>query len=192
MNGKKIGHIGSFPYEPEGYISKWPAVREYHLSVNDKTIKWDADNIIAVRVYDGGGSGGIFMGQPYLDALEKINGVKIDYKIQYISPAKADVAINIENHFNTTVEGILNFKILNAEKNQLIESKQSVLVLKPFGDSKLKVSLPDKQGIIFKISFKEKSSGYENNISETLPYILTPPVSLSPRINGADVLGAQV
>ncbi|MBS1633782.1 MAG: hypothetical protein JST10_14550, partial [Bacteroidetes bacterium] len=60
LNGKRIGKDGSFPDDPSGYISKWDEPRVYHLSTNDPVINWDAENIITIKVYDGGGLGGMF------------------------------------------------------------------------------------------------------------------------------------
>ena len=61
LNGVKIGKTGTFPTDDGGYTSKWPAVRTYHVAASDPAIKWDAENVFAIRVYDGGGTGGIFM-----------------------------------------------------------------------------------------------------------------------------------
>jgi len=77
LNGVRIGKTGSFPEEKGGYVSRWPAIREYHVAAGGAAIRWDADNVIAIRVYDGGGTGGIFMGSPYVDMLEHTDGVSI-------------------------------------------------------------------------------------------------------------------
>src|SRR5439155_8965228 len=78
LNGVRVAQTGAFPEDPGGYISKWPATREYHLAAANAGITWDAENIIAIKVYDGGGTGGIFMGAPYLDMLERTDGLAID------------------------------------------------------------------------------------------------------------------
>ncbi len=58
FNGEMIGHHGEMPPH---YLSDFNALREYPVPV-DK-ILWDKPNTIAVRVYDGGGDGGI-KGEP--------------------------------------------------------------------------------------------------------------------------------
>ncbi len=40
--------------------SYWNVPRRYALSVDDPRIRWDAENVIAVRVYNWGGPGGMF------------------------------------------------------------------------------------------------------------------------------------
>jgi alpha-galactosidase len=75
LNGTLIGKTGSFPNDQGGYLSKWPATRNYCVAAGNPAIKWDEENIIAVKVFDGGGSGGIFMGSPFIDMLEKFDGI---------------------------------------------------------------------------------------------------------------------
>ncbi len=192
LNGKRIGHIGSFPGEAGGYVSKWPAVREYHLPMTDDAIKWDKENVIAIRVYDGGGTGGIFMGTPYIDALEKINGIQIDNsEIDYISSNKATLNLHLTNTYNTTTPGILQYTVFDAESNKNIQTKKIALTLKPFEEKQFKISLPQKEGVEVRTFFKENKSGYAVSESKTLPYILTPAPSLLPKINGATIIGMQ-
>ncbi len=54
FNGIKIGGLGSFP---PNYNPAWNVPRYYE--VPDNFIKFGKENILAVRVYDGNGSGGI-------------------------------------------------------------------------------------------------------------------------------------
>lgn len=194
LNGIKIGHIGSFPDEPAGYVSKWPAEREYHLSINDPAIKWNQDNLIAIRVYDGGGSGGIFMGSPYLDVLERINGLKMEMnnnQIQYLSSKKAQTTLLLENRYNTTIKGNLNYSVYDEEQQKNISWRSIVLQLGPFMKKGIAIEMPQRPGIIVKTEFTETGSGFHINESKYFPYILTPPVSNKPRINGAVIFGVR-
>jgi hypothetical protein len=55
LNGRLIGETGALP---PNYGSEWTAFREYIIS--DSVVTWDGENTLAVRVYDGGGPGGIY------------------------------------------------------------------------------------------------------------------------------------
>ena len=57
LNGKLIGAMGSFPPKPETAYGK-PRV----YGIPDKLFKPDTDNVIAVRIHDSGGNGGIYRG----------------------------------------------------------------------------------------------------------------------------------
>ncbi|MEM8680522.1 MAG: beta galactosidase jelly roll domain-containing protein, partial [Planctomycetota bacterium] len=59
FNGEQIGATGSFPPD---YGSSWSAARNY--LVPERLVRPGEDNVIAVRVYDGDGRGGMVDG-PY-------------------------------------------------------------------------------------------------------------------------------
>ncbi len=80
FNGVLIGKDGSFPNEPGGYVTKWNEPREFHLGTNDSLIHWDAENIIAIKVYDGGGLGGIYSGTPFINMMDLIDGIKLSFR----------------------------------------------------------------------------------------------------------------
>ncbi len=48
------------PCDPEGYEGKYNFPRRYLVSTS--LVRWDRENVIAVRVYNGGDPGGIFGG----------------------------------------------------------------------------------------------------------------------------------
>jgi len=65
LNGVKIGSTGRFPYTPggvEGYVSAWRSPRVYPLPQN--LIRFNADNLIEVKVYDFSGRGGLAGNSP--------------------------------------------------------------------------------------------------------------------------------
>ncbi|SFD61656.1 He_PIG associated, NEW1 domain of glycohydrolase [Chitinophaga sp. CF118] len=192
LNGVKIGQTGNFPDDKEGYVSKWPAVREYHVAVNSPAIHWDEENVIAIRDYDGGGSGGIFMGEPYIDMLEKTDGLTISMpadEIKYLSNGKATQPLMVSNGFNTSITGTLAYTVTD-NHNDLIHRKIE-LQLAPYGRQSFILDLPNREGITCKYSFTEKSSGLQLQQQQTFPYILTPRVSDHPRINTAKVYGVK-
>lgn len=57
FNGNRIGSMGHFP---PNYENAWDKVRRY--LVHPVLIKYGRENVIAIRVYDGGGSGGLYAG----------------------------------------------------------------------------------------------------------------------------------
>ena len=55
LNGVKIGATGTLPPE---YAGAWEAWRRYAVPAD--LVRWGAENVVAVRVYDGGGPGGMW------------------------------------------------------------------------------------------------------------------------------------
>jgi alpha-galactosidase len=194
LNGVKIGKIGSFPDDPAGYISKWPAVREYHIAANSPAIKWDEDNVIAVRDYDGGGTGGIFMGHPYLDMLEKTDGIILNSsaeKIKYLPDQKTETSITLSNAFNTVVKGMLTWKVYDAAAGKVLSQETLPVQLKPFDERNFMITLPSRAGIEYSCAFTEEGTGLSLAGRQIVPYLLTPAPAASPRINSAKVFGVR-
>jgi hypothetical protein len=194
LNGVEIGKIGMFPADPGGYVSKWPAVREYHVASGNPAIKWDAENVIAVRVYDGGGSGGIFMGSPYIDMLEKIDGLSFDASgesIRYLPGNRAEKSLHISNHFNSPVEGVFSYTVYDAAAGKVLEDKSLPVKLSPFAGQDFTVRMPQRMGIEVSTVFTEKTSGEKKMFRQVLPYLLTPKNSDKPQVNGPKVFGVR-
>ncbi len=55
LNGRLVGATGAFPPR---YASAWQAYRRY--PVPREAVRWGRENVVAVRVYDGGGPGGLY------------------------------------------------------------------------------------------------------------------------------------
>jgi len=192
LNGVRIGKIGSFPEDAAGYSSKWPAIRDYHIALNDPAIKWDEDNVIAVKDYDGGGTGGIFMGHPYLDMLEKTDGLTLNTATEnnkYLPDGKTEIPIVLSNAFNTVVKGILTYKVYDAAAGKELSRQQIPVVLQSFQEKTWMITVPSRQGIQYSYAFTEEGTGLSITGRQIVPYLLTPAPADRPRINGAKVFG---
>jgi alpha-galactosidase len=88
LNGRLIGINGqtvspttpvdtSFLKADQGL---WNADRRYVLSFDDPRIRWDNDNVIAVRVFDAGGQGGMWSGGQVVSMTQLQDYVNIDYR----------------------------------------------------------------------------------------------------------------
>jgi hypothetical protein len=55
VNGRRIGQTGT---PPPHYRSAWDTYRRY--AVPAETLNWGGENVLAIRVYDGGGDGGFW------------------------------------------------------------------------------------------------------------------------------------
>jgi alpha-galactosidase len=192
FNGKLIGKTGAFPEDKGGYISKWPAVRNYCVAANDPTIKWDGENIIAIKVYDGGGSGGIFMGNPYIDMLEKFDGIVFTQKdISFLPNAQSVRKLTIGNSFKTNISGKFHYRIIDEVTGKTIAEKTIAANLPSLGKETYTLTFPHREGIKLFYEFTETASGKTKTFAEIAPYLLTPKASLKPMINGAAVLGVH-
>ncbi|MBN1350708.1 glycoside hydrolase [candidate division KSB1 bacterium] len=62
FNGVRIGSTGNFPGEQAGYSNVNYHLRERYYYIPRHLIKWNTENLIAIRVYDMGRVGGIYEG----------------------------------------------------------------------------------------------------------------------------------
>ncbi|MHB1921440.1 MAG: putative Ig domain-containing protein [Chitinophagaceae bacterium] len=195
LNGKLIGQNGGVnaPIEEGSYNQN----RVYVLPITDPAIHWDQENLIAVRVFDHGGNGGMYEG-PYSMHVMGINDF-VDLDIQdhgFHFPSNNWVQKKIllkstSNRLNML--GTLQLTIIDpATKKSIWEKSLSVSFSKshPFVYH-LSARLPLQQPYQAQYSFKEIHASQAIRKSEDIPYILTPQPSDRPRINGARVVGVR-
>lgn len=192
FNGTKIGKSGSFPSDTAGYISTWNKKQEYHIAANSPFINWGAENVIAVKVYDGGGAGGMFSGIPYINMVDLIDAININNKssVRFTRPGKAIKNISIENNATEKITGILTYDIIDVDNDKSTSHSIPVSILpKKKLDFTIPITLAERNNIHYK--FEENKSHKIIELTEIIPYILTPPVSASPKINGAKIFGVR-
>lgn len=80
LNGKLISKTGRFPDDPGGYNTQWDRWRDLRIATNDPVLLWDKENVLAIRVYDGGGIGGMFGGIPGISMLQLKDMASLEYK----------------------------------------------------------------------------------------------------------------
>jgi alpha-galactosidase len=193
LNGVRIGKTGAYPDDPGGYISQWPAIREYHVTATNKAIRWDAENVIAIKVYDDGGTGGIFMGSPYIDMLEKTDGLVIAPDADSIryTDAEASVPLTLTNTFNTSFTGTLKIRFRDAIAKRDVLERTMTVGMMPFATKTVRLPAPNRSGIELSYTFSQFGTVPEIVNRQTIPYLLTPQPSLQPRINSPAVTGTH-
>ncbi len=203
LNGKMFGINGSnalpemasdtdFIHAP---ISYWDKKRPYTLAANDPWILWDQENVIAVRVFDQGGQGGLYTGDQYIEMTRLTDYLAIDNNISpfLFSGSSIDKTIVIRN-FSTAYR--LTGKFSMVARNKLSGKdtyrKEEKLSLSP-GERKeyiLNLAREDQSQLVT-YRFELAESPDVAQLSDETPYITTPPVSPSPRINSPSISSAR-
>ena len=107
LNGELLGRTGKMP---PGYETGYSQMRSYAIPV--EKIKWGEENTIAVRVYDGGGGGGIVAGPMALsviglDELVKIRALMDREDHLVLEKGLVKVTLVVENGLKETLKGEL-------------------------------------------------------------------------------------
>ena len=175
LNGVLVGKTGTNPGDPEGYASKWNTPRRY--LVDARKVRWDKENVIAVRVYNAGNPGGFFeraarIGKPCLSDFVSLSlkGGKDDCRIVLDSGLKTSGSLEVTVNEEPAPE---------VRKIRLSPKKETAISWPLEPESRMTVTYRDDR-------FDEALTA-----SYTAPYILTPPAPVTPRYNGPLVFGVR-
>jgi DUF1680 family protein len=150
LNGKKIG-------ETDG----WDIDRSYYVPFN--LIHWDKENVIAVRVHDRGGNGGMY-GKPHSVGgarLSDILELKTDDKPVAFTSENSKFAKKLIFHFKTPVEKLkvhLNINVYDPKSKRTVFQKDEHIVIGKNADttftSEISINEPDTYKIDYVLTSK--------------------------------------
>ena len=180
LNGRLVGKTGSNPEDPDGFSSQWSTPRRY--VVDPKLVRWDRENVIAVRVYNGGEPGGFFerpvrVGKPALSDLVALSLRGEDGACRMV--LKADVKTSGTVEMRCTDQSTGEVTATQVRQVRLLPGKETALSWPAQGQCRIQVTYTDNR-------FGETLSA-----SYSAPYILTPPAPATPRYNGPLVFGVR-
>lgn len=195
LNGKLIGQNG----EAGGTIREgnYNLERTYELPADDPAIHWDEENLLAIRVFDRSGGGGLYQGPYSVSMTGLADAVHIDDsrdEFHFSGSAHVKKTIYLE-----TSMGQQDFKgTVSVKVTDPLTGKQVYTTSTPAGFSQGKpfsfafdFTLPHRQSYQATYLFHESRSDKDVSLSEGVPYILTPVPAAKPRINGARVTGVR-
>ncbi|MBN8688305.1 MAG: putative Ig domain-containing protein [Chitinophagales bacterium] len=182
LNGTKISKTGRFPDDPGGYSTQWDRQREIRLAMNDPLLQWDKDNLLAVRVYDGGGLGGIFGALPGISALQFKDLARLGYQ---------DKQLRLTHQLPGTIQGKLTVKITDPVTKDVLQHSTQSISIEPKSSYSLPLTINSQSRVEISASFTESRSEQSVYLQVVPPYILTPAPGASPRINNATVFGIR-
>jgi alpha-galactosidase len=183
--GGKGGDIKSSKYGP----------RSYAIAANNPAILWDKDNVLAIRIFDTGGDGGIYGENHNIQMSGLMDNVTIDDGADFIfaDDNSLSKSVKLTANSNYLYKGKLALKVTNPETNSVVYEKTNdadFTAGKPF-TAAFAIDKLAKRSYLVTYTFTEEKSHDSIGKSEGTPYILTPYASAKPRINGPDVFGAR-
>ena len=128
FNGQILGATGGLPPE---YLSAYGELRAYTVPVD--RIDWDAQNTIAVRVFDGGGEGGItgdpvsltIRGMEQLVDLVPMMG-REDHL--FLEEGPVSFQLMMENRMNETVKGTMRITATSDFGDVVLEQTDDIRI----------------------------------------------------------------
>ena len=190
LNGKLIGKTGTFPSDEGGFLSRWEIPRHYIVDAGDPAVRWNEENILAIRVYDGDGQGGIYGGVPTLQMFDLIDGLDIDYTA-YSDYVESNYQITLQNTLPETQQGRLQIVVEDTDEGKIINTLSENIRIAPSNDLTKNISFPGNKRMKIYMTYTDEKTNKFKQKEIISKYILTPPASGFPRINGPKVYGAR-
>ena len=157
--------------------SIWYLPRTYKLAVNDPRLLWGKQNIIAIRVYDSGGPGGMYGGGIRIKMLDIDDYVKGEYGPEkYILKQKQIVKpFTLKN--NSTkydIQGRCDVRVSKQLSGDVILVKEWPVKLKPGEEKEFQITLPMLQEpATVECFYLHDNSSLKVAFRDEVPYILT-------------------
>jgi cephalosporin-C deacetylase len=135
FNGKLIGSTGKFP---DSYQPAYLTTRAYRIPAT--LIRWGADNVLAVRVYDGKGPGGMVAGDCRLEVTTLGDLVDVAFDLGGGDGVLFDkegmpILANVRNEARVEVVGKVNWTIKDG-KGSIVSQETAGAKISPRGQSR--------------------------------------------------------
>lgn len=189
LNGKLIGASGRMPSNESGYFSAHKDARNYVVDVKKDGIRWGEDNVIAVRVYNRRGSGGLYGNPLNVFCPQAAEGLSMRITDTNVGDYHCDVEVN--NGFATSTGGKLEVTVTDRETGEVVSSVTKRLNIKR--NKPVSISVPYSMDRMCQLSatYTDDKTGKVLVENKQLKYALTPSAPAAPRFNGAPVFGVS-
>ncbi|PGH37939.1 MAG: alpha-galactosidase [Candidatus Nephrothrix sp. EaCA] len=161
-------------------------IREYFVNSDGSFLMWDQENVLAVRVEDFHGFGGIFGGTPYINMTGLLDSLKVK-----IETHSGDCLLAVSNGANRAIDGDLSAAVFSPEKKETIKHYKQSYNLSAGQKLSIPVAKESEARNRVDIVLRERQTGRTVKHSMILPYLLTPKESKKPRLNGAKIFGVR-
>ena len=180
FNGHWVGKTGTFPTDKDGYSGEWTTPRRY--IADTQWVNWDGDNVIAVRVYNGGDPGGFYQGNAKIDKPDLKDFANIS-----LVPEKGGYKVVLSSALKTA--GTLKLTtadVITGEVESSTTKKVNVAARKD-----KQISYPVSPQKRLAVTYQDPRFEEALGVEVCSPYILTPPAPATPRYNGPAVFGVR-
>jgi alpha-galactosidase len=196
MNGKTVSpETAADTAFLKADMSMWNVERTYALSVADPRLRWDTVNVLAVRVYDQGGQGGIWTGNPHVRMMQLLDYLGVDIQARPFAFLKNEMrkTFSLRNTSGEhAIRGTLITRVRSAMETGELLRETTEVALDPGAVREVVLSVPQQDQptrVLYAFALADTSDSV--TFAEEVPYILTPAAPASPRINGPRVYGAR-
>lgn len=170
FNGKKIGETGSFP---PTYQTQWEKSRLYFIP--EQAVKWDQENIIAVRIYNLIGGMGMWEGPYTIEPAGWVDEVDVTHVITDTKSTGFSTKINFTNKSVNPFIGSIRYRVTDKAGKNVIEQNKKIILKAGAGSvSSLSFDGFSPRGeSVFNVSYKIKDDNSNLFLAREELHILT-------------------
>jgi len=191
LNGVLVGQTGTMPEDPEGYQTKWDTPRRYIIPANHKALKWDDDNVIAIKCYSGNAPGGMFRTGATIRPAQLSDAASIKFTEEEGGKEGHTCIVALNSNTPGDISGVLTCEITDPETGAKISEISKKVKARSERPASVSFPYDNKKPVTVTTTFTEGKSGQSISASYTPKYILTPPAPASPRFNTAPIYGVR-
>jgi hypothetical protein len=191
LNGKLIGKSGRFPADEKGYQSAWSHQRIYRVKANSNLVKWDADNVIAVRVYNAGDPGGMFAGPVCVRVPNTIDNLSISCKESVDKNGNVICVSTLISKMDATKSGSFTVQVQDPETDKVLSEKTVKASVNSKKNNIISLPYDNHQMVRIIATFTEGKTGLSTTTQYIPKYILTPAAPAEPRFNTTPLYGVR-
>ena len=187
LNGQLIGKTGRFPSDANGYEGQWFTKRNYSVRANSRLIHWDGDNVLAVRVYNGGDPGGMFDGPIRVHVPNTMDHLSLNF-----SETEEGMAVCVlKGSMKATRTGVLTVQVQDPETGEVLNEQRMRVSVSDKKDRTISLPYDNHKMVRLTATFTESKSGLSLTKQYIPKYILTPDAPAEPRFNTTPLYGVR-
>lgn len=190
LNGVLIGKTGRFPSDENGYASAWSDPRSYSVKADNSAIRWNADNVLAFRVYSSWEPNGLY--ERGISVRVPSRSDDLIFTFEEEKDKKGDViAVSVKSVYPLLQKGQLKVEVYDRETSEVISAVKKNVSLKK--DKTLTMSVPyDRARMVnIKATFTDAVTGGYTVHNFIPKCLLTPAAPAAPRFNTTAVYGVR-
>lgn len=187
LNGELIGKTGQFPEDNGGYRSQWSKPRVYNVKLDSKHIRWEQDNVLAVRCYSGGHPGGMFQGPVIVKVPSRVDGLSLSTT----QPDANTMQVQVDSRFQRALSGTLTLKQVDTDNGEVLSTVSRKFTVSEKKPAKYLLPVDKSKRVKVVATFTEKKSGRSITSESVNKYILTPAAPAVPRFNTTELYGVR-
>ena len=189
LNGKLIGSTGRMPTDSSGYFCGVDIVRNYPVDAKKGGIRWDAENVVAVRVYNRGGSGGLFWRPLTVRCPNAAEGLAM--QLTEDNNGQSSCEVEISTAYASATNGTFTATLTDRETGAKLTSLTKRLSIKRGKPARVSVPYDKHKMCLLTATYTDAKTGKVLSESKQMKYILTPAAPATPRFNNAPLYGVR-